>query len=59
MALLGGDAARLLDGVIIASIGEITTAAAVRHGLDVTVTARVSTLPGLIESLEAHLAAAP
>ncbi|UQA62143.1 uroporphyrinogen-III C-methyltransferase [Polyangium aurulentum] len=53
---LGEDAARLLGGVALASIGPITTATAEKRGLSVAVTAEVSTLGGLIEAVERHFA---
>lgn len=55
--LLGEDAAELLADKVIASIGPITTATAQGHGLDVAVTATVSTSPGLVEALEAYFSA--
>jgi uroporphyrinogen III methyltransferase/synthase len=48
---LGPDAAKLLAGPRVASIGPVTTATAVRRGLRVDVTARQYTVPGLIEAL--------
>lgn len=54
-ALLGDDAAAQLDGVLLASIGPITTATAEKRGLRVGVTADVSTIPGLLDALERHL----
>ncbi len=57
--LLGSDAGRLLESVVVASIGEITTAAALRNGLNVHVTARVSTIAGVVEALEEHFASMP
>lgn len=51
---LGEDAARLLEGVVLASIGPITTATAEKRGLAVAVTAEVSTLGGLLEAVEAY-----
>jgi uroporphyrinogen III methyltransferase/synthase len=55
--LLGGDAPALLRGVLVASIGPITTATAEKRGLTVAVTATVSTTPGLVAALEAHFGA--
>ncbi|MCA9620900.1 MAG: uroporphyrinogen-III synthase, partial [Myxococcales bacterium] len=52
--LVGDGAAEALAGIVLASIGPITTRTAERHGLTVAVTATVSTGPGLIEALEAH-----
>jgi uroporphyrinogen III methyltransferase/synthase len=54
---LGERAAELTRGVLVASIGPITTRTAEDLGLIVAVTARESTIPGLLEALEAHLAA--
>jgi uroporphyrinogen III methyltransferase/synthase len=54
--LLGPRAAALLDGVLVASIGPITSATATKRGLRVGLTAEESTLPGLIRALEAHFA---
>jgi len=54
--LLGARASELLAPVLIASIGPITTATAEKRGLRVGVTAEVSTLPGLIDAVERHLA---
>lgn len=56
---LGPEASELLRGVIVASIGPITTAAAENRGLPVSVTAEESTTSGLLAAVEAHLAAAP
>lgn len=56
--LLGERAPDLLRPTLIASIGPITTETAKKRGLDVAVTAQVSTLPGLVAAIEAHLAAA-
>jgi uroporphyrinogen III methyltransferase/synthase len=53
--LLGDRAAELLSGVVVASIGPITSAAAVKRGLTVAVTATVSTTPGLVHALEEHV----
>ncbi len=50
---LGSGAAKLLAGPRIASIGPVTTAAALERGLRVDVTARQYTVPGLIEALVA------
>ncbi len=49
---LGARMAELLSGVLVASIGEITTASARKRGIDVAVTAQVSTMEGLIEAVE-------
>ena len=52
--LLGDDAPAQLAHIQLASIGPITTATAESLGLAIAVTAEVSTLPGLIDTLEAH-----
>lgn len=54
--LLNGES---LDGVTLASIGELTTATARARGLDVAVTAQKSTLRGLIEAVEQLLQKRP
>ncbi|MFO0586468.1 MAG: uroporphyrinogen-III C-methyltransferase [Polyangiaceae bacterium] len=54
--LIGDDATTLLAPVLLASIGPITTETARKRGLTVAVTAEVSTIPGLITAIEAHLA---
>lgn len=56
--LLGERAPDLLRGALVASIGPITTETAKKRGLDVAVTAQVSTLPGLVAAIESHLGAA-
>ncbi|MEO7329464.1 MAG: uroporphyrinogen-III synthase, partial [Minicystis sp.] len=53
--LLGVRAPDLLEGVLLASIGPITSATAEKRGLTVGLTAEESTVPGLIRALEAHL----
>jgi uroporphyrinogen III methyltransferase/synthase len=55
--MLGERAAELLAGVVVASIGPITTETAQRRGLTVGVTAAVSTTVGLVAALERHFAA--
>jgi uroporphyrinogen III methyltransferase/synthase len=55
--LLGERAAELLRGVLVASIGPITTVTAEKRGLAVAVTATVSTTGGLIAALEGYLRA--
>jgi uroporphyrinogen III methyltransferase/synthase len=57
--LLGADAARLLDRICLASIGPVTSRTALGHGLRVDVTAEVSTLEGLVDALQQHLAEQP
>ena len=54
--LLGARAAELLHGVVLASIGPVTTATAEKRGLTVVVTATVSTTVGLLDALEQHFA---
>jgi uroporphyrinogen III methyltransferase/synthase len=51
---LGADAASLLERVVVASIGPITTEAAQRRGVRVTLTAAEYTAPGLIAALTRH-----
>jgi len=53
---LGPEAPELLRGVLLASIGPITTATAEKRGLSVSVTAGESTTSGLIDAVEKHLA---
>lgn len=55
--LLGAEAAERLASVLVASIGPITTATAQKRGLQVGVTAEVSTTEGLLDALEKHFAA--
>jgi uroporphyrinogen III methyltransferase/synthase len=57
--LLAPRAAELLHGVVVASIGPITTATAERRGLTVGVTAAESTTAGLVAALERHFTARP
>jgi uroporphyrinogen III methyltransferase/synthase len=52
--LLGSRATELLQGVLVASIGPVTTATAERRGLTVGVTAAESTVAGVLEALEIH-----
>jgi uroporphyrinogen III methyltransferase/synthase len=52
--LLGPRAAELLRGVLVASIGPITTKTAEARGLTVGVTATESTIVGLLAALESH-----
>ncbi|NLV24411.1 MAG: uroporphyrinogen-III C-methyltransferase [Deltaproteobacteria bacterium] len=52
--LVGEDAAELLDGVAIASIGPLTSAAVRRLGLTVVAEAAQSTMEGLVNALENH-----
>ena len=56
---LGEQTNALLSGVLVASIGEVTTESARALGLDVQVTATTSTMPGLIQALEAYYGASP
>ncbi|WP_437306921.1 uroporphyrinogen-III C-methyltransferase [Sorangium sp. So ce388] len=55
--LLGEGAAARLDGVLLASIGPITTATAEKRGLRIGVTAEVSTTAGLLDALDRYFAA--
>jgi uroporphyrinogen III methyltransferase/synthase len=54
--LLGAQAEALLQGVLVTSIGPITTATAEKRGISVDVTASESTIPGLLAAIERHLA---
>jgi uroporphyrinogen III methyltransferase / synthase len=54
--MLGAGAANILSRVTLASIGPITSATAVRHGLEVAVTAETYTVEGLLDALEKHYA---
>lgn len=54
---LGPDAGALLDGVVLASIGPVTSATMGARGLRVDVEAREYTVAGLLDALEAHFAA--
>lgn len=50
-ALKGENTEELLEGVVLASIGPVTTATAVKLGLEVQITADVYTVPSLIEAI--------
>jgi len=50
-ALKGENIGELLEGVILASIGPVTTATAVKLGLEVQITAEEYTIPSLIEAI--------
>jgi uroporphyrinogen III methyltransferase / synthase len=52
--LLGKDARAKLEGVVLASIGPITTQAAERHGLEVALTAPDSTIDSLLDAIAAR-----
>ena len=54
--MLGDDAPSILSRLTLASIGPITSATAVRHGLEVAVTAETYTVEGLLDALEKHYA---
>ena len=54
--MLGDDAPAILSRLTLASIGPITSATAVRHGLEVAVTAETYTIEGLLDALEKHYA---
>jgi uroporphyrinogen III methyltransferase/synthase len=49
---LGDRLSELLAGVLVASIGDVTTATARKRGMDVAVTAETSTMEGLVEAVE-------
>ncbi|MBL8720723.1 MAG: uroporphyrinogen-III synthase [Myxococcales bacterium] len=53
------DAARLLTGVVVATIGPITSEACARAGIPVTVEASPYTVPSLLAALERHFAGTP
>jgi uroporphyrinogen III methyltransferase/synthase len=53
---LGEAAATLLEPIVLASIGPVTTATAEARGLCVAVTATESTIPSLIDALARHFA---
>ncbi|MDM8535318.1 uroporphyrinogen-III C-methyltransferase [Desulfobacterales bacterium HSG17] len=50
----GSDKQALLEGVILASIGPITTQTATEHGLDVQIEAEKFTIEGLVEAILDH-----
>lgn len=52
---LGDRLPELLAGVLVASIGDVTTATARKRGIDVAVTAQTSTMEGLLEAVEQAL----
>jgi uroporphyrinogen III methyltransferase/synthase len=54
---LGDRLTDLLSGVLVASIGEITTTNARKRGIDVAVTASTSTMEGLVDAIEQSLKA--
>jgi uroporphyrinogen III methyltransferase/synthase len=54
---LGPDAARLTGGVVLASIGPVTSATLRARGLRVDVEASEYTVPGLLDALERHFTA--
>jgi uroporphyrinogen III methyltransferase/synthase len=56
-ALLGSEAAAGLAGVMVASIGPITSQTLSELGVGVDVTAEVSTTEGLVDAIAAHLSA--
>jgi uroporphyrinogen III methyltransferase/synthase len=51
---LGPDAAALLDQVVVASIGPITTQTLEQLGVRVDVTSTTHTIPALLDTLESH-----
>jgi uroporphyrinogen III methyltransferase/synthase len=51
---LGERSTELLNGVLVASIGDVTSATARKHGMNIAVTAETSTMEGLVEAVE-HL----
>ncbi|HEX5417759.1 MAG TPA: uroporphyrinogen-III synthase, partial [Chloroflexota bacterium] len=54
VTLLGDNAARLLQHVVLASIGPITSATARELGLTVAVEAAEHTIPGLVSAMERY-----
>jgi uroporphyrinogen III methyltransferase/synthase len=54
VAMVGEDAAQLLRGVVVASIGPLTTRTAGKYGIEVTVEPRDSTLDAMVEALAQH-----
>jgi uroporphyrinogen III methyltransferase / synthase len=54
---LGSNALQLLEKVVVASIGPVTTSTLEQAGVVVNVTAEVHTIPALLGALEAHFAA--
>ena len=54
LQMLGGDAHELLRGLVVASIGPITTETADGNGLRVNVTAAEYTIDGLVKALTDH-----
>lgn len=58
LELLGPNAVEQLSRVTLASIGPITSATAVRRGLEIAVTAQNYTVEGLLDALERHYATA-
>jgi len=54
LELVGAEATELLRGVVVASIGPITAAAAARHGITSDVVPESYTIPGLGDALVRH-----
>ena len=52
---LGTRLSELLTGVLVASIGDVTTTTARKRGIDVAVTATTSTMDGLVQAVESFL----
>ena len=57
-SILGGEAREVLSRLTLASIGPVTTEAALAAGLLISVTSGESTVAGLVAALERHLATA-
>ncbi|MDY6848867.1 MAG: uroporphyrinogen-III C-methyltransferase [Thermodesulfobacteriota bacterium] len=51
VTMVGEDAAQLLRGVVVASIGPLTSRTARKHGIEVTIEPRDSTLDAMVEAL--------
>lgn len=56
--LLGDDAAASLASVVVASIGPVTSRALEERGIKTTLTAKVYTVTGVLDALEAHFSSA-
>jgi uroporphyrinogen III methyltransferase/synthase len=54
LELAGPEPARLLDGVLVASIGPVTAETAARHGIVSQILTDRYTIPALVEALVAH-----
>jgi uroporphyrinogen III methyltransferase/synthase len=59
LGLVGAEAAELLAGVVVASIGPITAETATRHGIVSHIAPEQYTIPALVEALERYFQRAP